>query len=129
MRLHPSLTDIQSMRNRLHKSVSSPSTSGISSSTTSSGTPGIGYLYGKAVKWVGLKILNSLGALEICRWRWLIRRLVNQAGQIPEDRLVTWLVTRSRAVTHTIENLLELTSYIAYIYSSRNSLMTLGSGP
>ncbi|KIM88952.1 hypothetical protein PILCRDRAFT_245791 [Piloderma croceum F 1598] len=129
MQLNPSLTDIRSMRNRLHKLVSSPSTSGISSSTTSSGTPGIGYLSGKAVKWVGLKILNSLGTLEICRRRWLIRRLVNQAGRIPEDRLVTWLMTRSRAVTRTIEDLLELSSCVACIYAPCNSLTTLGSVP
>jgi hypothetical protein len=129
MQLNPSLTDIRSMRNRLRKSVSSPSTSGISSSTTSSGTPGIGYLSGKAVKCVGLRILSGIGALEIRRRRWLIRRLVNQAGRIPEDRLVTWLMARSPTMTRAMEDLLELTSYVACIYASHNSLMTLASGP
>jgi hypothetical protein len=52
-----SLTDLRSMRTRLHDSVSL--TSGSSSSIASSGVPGIGYLSGKAVKWIGMQILDG----------------------------------------------------------------------
>jgi hypothetical protein len=101
------------MKKRLHESTPSSSTSGLSFSTASSGIPGVGYLSGKAVKWVGVKILSSLEAVEIRRRIWLIRRLIKRASQIPEDQLVPWLMTRNCAVTRTIEDLFELTSYIA----------------
>jgi len=122
MQVNPSLTDIRSMRNRLQKSIASSSTSGISSSTASSGIPGIGYLSGKVAKRVGLKILSSLEALEICRRRWLIRKFMTQIGRIPEDQLVTWLMARRGAVTRTIEDLLELTSYVAcHLYCTQSN--------
>ena len=56
---NPNLTDIRSTRMRLRSSMASSSSNSVSSNTTaSSGVAGIGYVGGKAVKWVGLQILN-----------------------------------------------------------------------
>lgn len=49
-----SSTDVRSTQARLRNSIASSSSN--SFSTASSGVPGIGYLSGKAVKWVGSKI-------------------------------------------------------------------------
>jgi hypothetical protein len=102
------LTDLRSMRTRLHDSV--PSTSGSSSSIASSGVRGIGYLSGKAVKWVGMQILDGFVPLEIRRRRWIIRGLMKRMDVIPFEERAPWIVRNVRKISHAIENLLELSS-------------------
>jgi hypothetical protein len=109
---NPSLADLRSMRNRLRTSIasSSESTSTVSASSGSSGVPGIGFLSGKAVKWTGLQILQSLNTLEIHRRRWVIRRLLNRAKKVPVHEFAGWLVKEEKNINRTIEDILELMS-------------------
>jgi hypothetical protein len=94
------------MQVRLHDSLSLTS-----SSTTSSIVPGIGYLSGKVIKWVGVRMLNALIPLEIRRRRWLIRKLIERINRIPLDEAAAWLVRKERKITLAVDNLLELSSY------------------
>lgn len=109
---NPSLMDLRLAKNELRQSLTSLSSSELSSSTASSVVPGIGYMSGKVVKWVGLQILDGLGALEIRRRRWIIRRLMAQMSAVPESQIETWVMKREAQVNHTIEDLVELTSYV-----------------
>jgi hypothetical protein len=90
-------------------------------STASSGVPGIGYLSGKAAKWVGIQILNAFVPLEICRRRWVIRRLLKRIEKIPIEECAGWLVREERNITHAVEDLLELSSYVfSYLCSTHS---------
>jgi hypothetical protein len=95
------------MRIRIRDSVSTSVSSG---STVFSVVPGIGYLSGKAIKWVGMQILNGIVPLEIRRRRWVIRKLVRHMDAIPAGDRATWVLRNERKISRTIENLLELSS-------------------
>jgi hypothetical protein len=99
------------MQFRLRESVTS--SSNFTSSSTSSGVPGIGYLSGKGVKWVGLKILDALSEVEMRRRRRLIPKLVKHIGHLPADQRTEWMVNNQRQMNRTIEDILELSSYVA----------------
>lgn len=103
-----SLTDFRSMQMRLSSSTASSSNSVFSSSTASSGVPGIGHLSGKAVKWVGSQILNSLVPLEIRRRRWVIRQIIKKLGQVPMNDRAEWVVKRGKKINRALDDLLEL---------------------
>lgn len=109
---NPSLTDLRSMRMKLHNSILSSSTSAISTSTGSSGVPGIGYLSGKAVKWAGEQILNAFIPLEISRRRRAISGLIRQLENIPEQDRAKWMFNKKRKIDQAVEDLLELTTYV-----------------
>lgn len=105
---HLSLTGLRSTQIRFRNSISSTSVSW--SSIASSGVPGIGYLSGKVVKWVGMQILNGIVPLEIYRRRRAIHELVRQMDVIPVADRAAWVVRNERKVSRAIENLLELSS-------------------
>jgi hypothetical protein len=93
------------------------STSVFSTSTASSGVPGIGYISGRAVKWVGMQILDAFVPLEICRRRWVIRRLVKRIKTIPIEECAEWLVRKEPKIMQAVDNLLELSSYVfSYLF-------------
>lgn len=69
--------------------MASSSTSVVSSA--SSGVPGIGYLSGKGIKWVGLKILDGFAEVEIRRRRLLIPRVVKKIANLPPDERTGWM--------------------------------------
>lgn len=64
---------------------------------------------GKAVKWVGLQILNTFDSIEIHRRRWVIQRFFKKIDELPIDKRSLWLMENDRKVNRTIEDLLELT--------------------
>jgi len=101
-----SLADFRSMQVRLNRSISS---SGALSSA-SSGVPGVGYLTGKGVKWVGLQILKGIGVVEIARRRWMITRLVSEMDRLDANSWERWLLTKENKVRRAAEDLLELSS-------------------
>jgi hypothetical protein len=101
------------MHVRLRDSLSS--TSVVSTTTASSGVPGIGYVSGKGVKWLGERILNAFVPLEIRRRRWVIRRLVKRIDKIPVEQCAVWLVKKESKITRAVENLLELSSYVSFL--------------
>jgi hypothetical protein len=98
------------MQFRLRESVASSSSY---ASSASSGVPGIGYLSGKGVKWVGLKILDVIAEVEIRRRRRLIPKLVKRIGNLPADQRTEWMVKNQPQMNRTIEDILELSSYVA----------------
>jgi hypothetical protein len=94
-----SLTDIRSLQNRLVTS---------SNSSASSGVLGPGYLSGKAVKWVGNKLLQGIVQIEVRRRRWMIGRfMTNLARVTPADRCA-WIVKKAHKMNQATEDLLEL---------------------
>lgn len=106
------------MQVRLRNSVASSSNTAFSSSAASSGIPGIGYLSGKVVKWVGLQILEGLNAVEILRRQWVIHRLVKRMGGIPADQRAEWIVKREEKINRKVDDLLELSSYVYCLTTS-----------
>lgn len=98
------------MQSRLRKSVASLSSY---TSLASSGIPGIGYLSGKGVKWVGLKMPDVIAELEIRRRRRLISKLVKRIRNLPADQRIEWMVKNQSQMNRTIEDVLELSSYVA----------------
>lgn len=101
-----SLADLRSMHVRLNRSISS---SGALSSA-SSGVPGIGYLSGRGVKWVGLQILKGIEGVEIARRRWMITKLVNEMDGLGVNGWEKWLLTKEKKLRRAAEDLLELSS-------------------
>ena len=108
---NPSLTDLRSIRGRLHDSVASSSSFSFSLSTASSGTPGIGYLSGQGLKWLGMQFLNMFVPLEIRRRRWMVQRVVKRIEEIPADQRARWL-SKKHKIYHVIEDILELSLYV-----------------
>lgn len=108
-----SLTDLRSMHVRLRNSLST--TSIVSTTTASSGVPGVGYVSGKCVKWLGERILCAFVPLEIRRRRWIIRRLVKRIDKIPVEQCAVWLAKKEGKITRAVENLLELSSYVPFL--------------
>lgn len=106
------------MQVRLRNSVASSSNTAFSSSAASSGIPGIGYLSGKVVKWVGLQILEGFNAVEILRRQWVIHRLVQRMGGIPADQRAEWIVQREEKINRKVDDLLELSSYVYCLITS-----------
>lgn len=106
---NPSLTDYRSMQVRLRDSINASSTSSLSASSGSSGIPGIGYMSGKAVKWVGMQILNSFVPLEIRRRRWVIHRFIKRLGEVPVDKRAEWVTKKEHKAVRVVEDILELT--------------------
>jgi hypothetical protein len=80
--------------------------------TGSSGIPGIGYLSGKAVKWVGVRMLDMFVPLEISRRRRVIIGLVKQLEKIPDQDRSRWILKKERSINRAVEDLLELTTYV-----------------
>jgi hypothetical protein len=105
---NPSLTDIRSMRMRLRNSIASSSNSALSTSTGSSGVPGIGYLSGRAVKWTGVRILDGLESLAIFRRRRVINGFIKKLETIRDQDRTKWILKRERTVKRASEDLLEL---------------------
>ena len=93
----------------------------MSSSTASSGVPGIGYLSGKAVKWLGLQILSGFATVQIYRRQWVIHRLAKQVENMPGERRTEWIFKRERDINHKIE---ELFSYV-YRFATLESIIAV----
>lgn len=105
------LTDIRSARVRLSDSITYSASSVRSTSTGSSGVPGIGYLSGKAVKWLGVRILDLIvEPLVISRRRQVIKGLVKQLKMIPSQDRAEWMLKRGRTISRAVEDLLELST-------------------
>lgn len=88
----------------------SASTSALSTSTASSGVAGIGYLSGKAVKWVGVQMLDVIEPLVIFRRRRIIHGLIKQLKTVPVQDCSEWLFKRKRTLNRAVEDLLELST-------------------
>lgn len=101
-----SLTDLRSVQVRLRDSVISSTTTS-SNSTASSGVPGIGYLSGKGIKWVGIQMLNVILPLEMRRRRRVIRKFIERMVELPVEKRAIWLIKRAPKVTRILEDLLE----------------------
>jgi len=107
VRFHnPSLTDIRSWRGSL-------SSDGMSS--LSSGIPGPGYLCGKAIKWVGEKILDAVTRLEIRRRVWVIGRLIKYIKEAPLGDLQNLVLKQEKSLHRLVDDLLELSSYALFL--------------
>lgn len=104
-----SLADLRSMRTRLVNSTTSSSFA-LSMSTESSGEPGIGYLSGKAVKWVGVQALSVIELLAISRRRQVISDLIKQLEKVALQDRSEWIFKRARAINRAVEDLLELST-------------------
>jgi hypothetical protein len=87
----------------------------MSSSTASSGVPGIGYLSGKAVKWLGLQILSGFATVQI------YRRQTCKAGGEHARRTAHGMDKRERDINHKIE---ELFSYV-YRFATLESIIAV----
>jgi hypothetical protein len=83
----------------------------VSSSSASSGIPGPGYLSGKAIKWIGEKVLEAYASLEIRRRMWVIGRLMKRLEKEPEETRWKWLLQREKSVNRLVDDLLELSTY------------------
>jgi hypothetical protein len=99
------------MQCRLRESVASSSSSALSSA--SSGVPGIGYLSGKGIKWVGLKMLDAFAEVELRRRRRMIPRLVARIGDLPADERTAWMANNQNQIYRSLEDILELSSYVS----------------
>jgi hypothetical protein len=97
-----SLTDLRSVRTRL-------SNSNISTSTGSSGVPGIGYQSGKVVKWFGVQMLGAISQLVIFRRRRVIKMLIKRIETIPRLQRSEWVLKNEGKINRAVEELLELT--------------------
>lgn len=95
--LNPSLSELQSWRSSI--------------SSTSSGMPGPGHLSGKAIEWVGERILDAITPLEIRRRIWLIKRFVGRLEKEPEGTRWKWLLKKQKSFPRLANDLLELSSY------------------
>jgi hypothetical protein len=94
---------------RLRSSIASSSSNSVSSNTTaSSGIAGIGYVGGKAVKWIGLQILNSMDMLVRRQRKYTIRRFIQKMGVISNHNRAVWIVREEKKINHIVEDLLEL---------------------
>src|ERR1700684_2057592 len=98
------------MRVKLHNSISSSSTSALSTSTGSSGVPGISYLSGKFVKWIGLQMLDAVEPLVISSRRRTIRGLVKELQKISDQDRSKLVIRRERTISRAVEDLLELST-------------------
>jgi len=113
------------MQSRLRESAASSS---YTFSSTSSGIPGIGYLSGKGIKWVGLKMLDAFAGVELRRRRWMISRLVKKIDEISADDRTRWIAKKQHQINRTIQDLLELSSYVTWAFiSSTDPNLTLGT--
>lgn len=109
LRGNTSLADLRSIKRRLRDSVISTTST---ASTASSGVPGIGYLSGKGIKWVGIQMLNVIVPLEMRRRRQVIRKFIKRMAELPVEKRAIWLIRRARKVTYILEDLLEFSSYV-----------------
>lgn len=107
--LAPNLTELRSARHQIQGSTRA-SSSDVTSSTTSSFVPGIGSVGGKAVRWVGYQILNSISSIEIRRRRWLIRKLVTKIERLPTPERAKIMVENQTQLKRAIDDLIELSS-------------------
>ena len=81
--------------------------------SVSCGIPSIGYLSRKGVKWVGLKMLDAIAKVERCRQQRLIFELVKWIRNLPVDQHTEWMAKNLPQMNRTIEDILELSSYVA----------------
>jgi hypothetical protein len=112
--INPSLTDIRSWRNSL---------SSDEESFTSSVTPGIGYLSGTAIKWVGEKILDlAITPLAVRRRIWVINRMINRMEKEPIDKFEKRILRKETSLHRLVDDLLELSSFVLSFTVQRNML-------
>jgi hypothetical protein len=107
-----SLTDLQSWR----RSCSSDG----NSFSTSSHLPGIGYFSGKAIKWIGEKMLDIITPIEINRRAWVINRLLKTLEKQSFDSLPDKVFLKKKSIHRLVNDLLELSTYV-----TRGSEITL----
>jgi hypothetical protein len=105
-----SLTDLQSWR----RSCSSDGDSFSTSFSTSSHHPGIGYFSGKAIKWIGEKILDIITPIEINRRAWVINRLLKTLEKQSSDSLPDKIFLNKKSIHRLVDDLLELSTYIMH---------------
>lgn len=66
---------------------------------------------GKAIKWIGEKVLEAYASLEIRRRMWVIGRLMKRLEKEPEETRWKWLLQREKSVNRLVDDLLELSTY------------------
>ena len=86
------------------------SNSDISTSTGSSGVPGIGYQSGKAAKRLGVQMLGAFSQLVIFRRRRVIKTLIKKIETIPVVQRSEWVLEKEEKINRAVEELLELTT-------------------
>jgi hypothetical protein len=111
----PSLSDIRSLR-------SSFVSSEFDTSSSSSVQPGIGYLSGKLINWVGEKILDVVTPIEIRRRIWVIGNLIKQMEKESSTVLQHRILAKGQVLHRLVDDLLELSSYVwCSIFSIRST--------
>jgi hypothetical protein len=105
LRPKPSLSDIRSLR-------SSFISSEFDTSTSSSVQPGIGYLSGKLINWVGEKILDVITPIEVRRRIWVIGNLIKQMEKESSTVLQYRILSKGQVLHRLVDDLLELSSYV-----------------
>ena len=109
LQFNPSLTDIRSWRNNL---------SSDRSSSASSGNPGLGYLSGKAIKWIGEQLLDMFSPLEIRRRIWVDKRLIKRMERLSLNEAKRLLSRKWKPILRLANDLLELSSYARFLDSA-----------
>lgn len=82
------------------------------SSNDSSIVQGIGYGLGSAALWVGMKMMDAFGELEIRRRRWAIRRVMKTMERITDKERAGWILRNQRQIDRVVVDLLKLSSYV-----------------
>jgi hypothetical protein len=70
----------------------------------------MGYLTGKAIKWLGIQILNAVEPLVIFSRRRAIGGVIKQLKNVHGQDRANWILQRERKINRTVEDLLELTT-------------------
>ena len=100
--LNPSLTDLRSWRNNLHSHRDDWS-------SQPSFDLGLGNLSGKAIYWVGEKILDTVFLLDTRRRVWSITRIVKRMEKESSDNIQRRFSKKAKPILQLVDDLLELT--------------------
>jgi hypothetical protein len=91
----------------LHSDLSSESQLSLSSSST---TPGIDRITGRAIYWVGEKMLNGLIMVDTRRRLWNTELFLRKMRSVPPPKRIAWILNRKTSVMRLLEDLLEISS-------------------
>ena len=72
--------------------------------------PGIGYLSGKAIKWVGEKILDAVTVVEVRRRVWVIGNLISKIEEESPEGLLRRVLKNEKSFHRAVDDLLEISS-------------------
>ena len=73
-------------------------------------------------------MLDAFAGVELRRRRWMISRLVKKIDEISADDRTRWIAKKQHQINRTIQDLLELSSYVTWAFiSSTDPNLTLGT--